>query len=199
MHAFILTSTNTGDTLCLDRNMTAQGGFRFADHDGCVDPNLPEVPRNNGNTRKAIEFVTHHPAREALQIVRRGKLMFNGDHDGLYATESLHGGPALFTRPYNFLSSLADWYFYVVLVPAVAGLVFLFRGPNPAERRIVAVATLSLLAIPLLLWGNQRFHVPLLPFMAILAAATVDAVLSWLHARWRPDDLPVVGLRQERH
>src|SRR5205823_5136260 len=95
MHAFIPTSTNTGDTLCLDRNMTAQGGFRFADHDGCVDPNLPEVPRNSGNTRKAIEFVTHHPAREALQIVRRAKLMFNGDHDGLYATGSLHGGPAL--------------------------------------------------------------------------------------------------------
>ena len=64
MHAFILTSTNTGDTLCLDRNLTAHGGFRFADHDGCVDPNLPEVPRNAGNTRKAISFVIHHPARK---------------------------------------------------------------------------------------------------------------------------------------
>ena len=198
MHAFIPTSTNTGDTLCLDRNMTAQGGFRFADHDGCVDPNLPEVPRNSGNTRKAIEFVTHHPAREALQIVRRAKLMFNGDHDGLYATESLHGGPALGTRPYNFLSSTADWYFFIILVPAIAGLVFLFRGPHPAERRIVAVAAISLLVIPLLLWGNQRFHFPLLPFMAVLAAATLDWVLTSLHARRRSDDLSVVGVRQER-
>jgi len=157
------------------------------------------VPRNSGNTRKAIEFVTHHPAREALQIVRRAKLMFNGDHDGLYATESLHGGPALGTRPYNFLSSTADWYFFVVLVPAIAGLVFLFRGPHPAQRRIVDVATISLLAIPLLLWGNQRFHFPLLPFMAILAAATLDWVLTSVHARRCPDDLPVVGVRQERH
>ena len=199
MHAFILTSTNTGDTLCLDRNMTAQGGFRFADHDGCVDPNLPEVPRNNGNTRKAIDFVVHHPAREALQIVRRAKLEFNGDHDGLYATVSLHGGPAPFTRPYNVLSSTADWFFYAVLVPATIGLVFLFVGPRAPERRIVAVATLSLLAIPLLLWGNQRFHVPLLPFMAILAAATIDWVIRFVHAGRRADDLPVVGLRQERY
>ena len=199
MHAFIPTSTNTGDTLCLDRNDTATGGFRFADHDGCVDPNLPEVPRNDGNTRKAIEFVTHEPGREALQILRRGQLMFNGDHDGLYATQSLHGDPAIRTQPYNFFSSTADWYFYVVLVPSVIGLVFLFRGPHPAERRIVAVATISLLVIPLLLWGNQRFHVPLIPFMALLAAATFDWVLQSLHARRGPDDLSVVGVRPERH
>ena len=84
-------------------------------------------------------------------------------------------------------------------MPAIAGLVFLFRGSHPAQRRIVAVATISLLAIPLLLWGNQRFHFPLLPFMAILAAATLDWVLTSVHARRRPDDLPVVGVRQERH
>jgi hypothetical protein len=97
------------------------------------------------------------------------------------------------------LSSTADWYFFVVLVPAIAGLVCLFRGPHAAERRLVAVATLSLLAIPLLLWGNQRFHFPLLPFMVILAAATIDRVLRFGHARRRSDDLPVLGLRQERH
>ena len=56
MHAFIVTSTNTGDTLCLDRNLTAYGGFRFADHDGCVDPGLPEVPRNAGNTRQSDQL-----------------------------------------------------------------------------------------------------------------------------------------------
>jgi len=198
MHAFVPTSTNTGDTLCLDRNDDATGGFRFADHDGCADPNLPEVPRNEENTRKAIDFVIHEPGREALQIVRRGQLMFNGDHDGLYATQSLHGDPAIRTQPYNFFSSTADWYFYVVLVPAIVGLVFLFRGPHPAERRIVAVATISLLVIPLLLWGNQRFHVPLLPFMGLLAAATIDWVLMSLHASRRADDLSVVGVRPGR-
>jgi 4-amino-4-deoxy-L-arabinose transferase-like glycosyltransferase len=198
MHAFIPTSTNTGDTLCLDRNMTAQGGFRFADHDGCVDPNLPEVPRNDGNTRKAISFVIHHPAREALQIVRRGHLEFNGDHDGLYATVSLHGGPTLLSPAYNFFSSAADWYFYGALVLSIAGVPLLFRGRNRSERRIVAVAAGSLLVIPLLLWGNQRFHVPLLPFMAITAAAAVHWVVRSAHARRGPDDLPVVGVRQQR-
>ena len=95
MHAFIVTSTNTGDTLCIDRNSTAKGGFRFAVHDGCVDRNLPEVARDSGNTRKAISCVIHNPGREALQIVRRAKFEFTEDHDGIEAVEGLHSEPLL--------------------------------------------------------------------------------------------------------
>ena len=38
MDGFVVSSTNMGDTLCLDRNLDATGRFRWADHDGCVDP-----------------------------------------------------------------------------------------------------------------------------------------------------------------
>ena len=176
MHAFIVTSTNTGDTLCLDRNMTAYGGFRFADHDGCVDPGLPEVPRNAGNTRKAISFVIHHPAREALQIVRRARYEFADDHDGIEATETLGSGRFLRPGVRNVLSDTADWYFFVVLGLAIVGLPrLLWAARRDPEARLVLVALTALVAIPLLLWGNQRFHLPLYPYMVILAAATVDA------------------------
>ena len=46
LDAFIPSSTNMGDTLCLDRNMEATGDFRFAAHDGCADPSLLEAERN---------------------------------------------------------------------------------------------------------------------------------------------------------
>lgn len=176
MHAFVVTSTNTGDTLCLDRNMTAYGGFRFADHDGCVDPGLPEVPRNAGNTRKAISFVVHHPAREALQIVRRARYEFADDHDGIDATETLGSGRFLSSGMRDTLSGAADWYFFVTLGLAVVGLPLLvLRARRSPEARLVLVALLALLSIPLLLWGNQRFHLPLYPYVVVLAAASVDA------------------------
>ena len=44
---------------------------------------------------------------------------------------------------------------------AVLGLVSFFRGRRP-DRLLVGLAALSLLVIPLLLYGNPRFHVPLL-------------------------------------
>ena len=47
LDAFVPTSTNTGDTLCLDRFEGANGGFRWADHEGCADPELPEVELNS--------------------------------------------------------------------------------------------------------------------------------------------------------
>jgi hypothetical protein len=187
MHAFIVTSTNTGDTLCLDRNLTAQGGFRFSDHDGCVDPDLPEVPRNAGNTRKAVSFVIHHPAREALQIVRRAKIEFSDDHDGIEATETLGSGPFLGARVRHILSVAADWYFFIVLGLAVVGLPLLLGAARKRpEVRLFLVALAAFVAIPLLLWGNQRFHLPLYPYLVVLAAAVIDSGARRLRPRW-PD------------
>jgi hypothetical protein len=176
--AFVPSSTNMGDTLCLDRNLEAKGGFRFADHDGCVDPGLDEVPRNRGNTRKAIEFVFEHPDREALQIVRRARFIFEHDHDGIVAVETLGGGPFLDDGVRTTLERVADWYFFAVGVLSVAGLATLVVGRRP-PRLLVLVALLSLLVVPLLLWGNPRFHLPLLPLMAVSAAGA----LQWAYAQ----------------
>lgn len=176
LDAFVPSSTNMGDTLCIDRNLDATGGFRFADHDGCVDPGLPEVPRNRGNTKKAVEFVLHHPDRELLQIVRRGRIMFAHDHDGIEATQTLGGGPFLSPRVVDVGSTTADWYFYAVVALALVGLPTYVRRDRRPQRLLVASGFAGLLAIPLLLWGNPRFHLPLAPFLVLTAAASLDAL-----------------------
>lgn len=184
MDSFVPSSTNMGDTLCIDRNLDATGGFRFADHDGCVDPSLPEVPRNRGNTRKAVEFVLEHPDRELLQIARRARIMFASDHDGIEAVQTLGSGAILSEGVVDVAEPVADGYFFVVLGLAVIGLpTFAVRHRRP-ERLLVASGLAGLLVIPLLLWGNPRFHLPLAPFMALSAAAAVDA--GWRRVRDRP-------------
>jgi 4-amino-4-deoxy-L-arabinose transferase-like glycosyltransferase len=187
MDAFIPSSTNMGDTLCLDRNLDATGGFRFADHDGCVDPGLAEVPRNAGNTRKAIHFVLDHPDRELLQIVRRARFMFRDDHDGIVAVQTLGGGAFLSERVVDVAEPVADVYFFAVLALSVVGLAgFAQRERRPA-RLIAASGLVGLLVIPLLLWGNPRFHLPLAPFMALSAAFALDAVWRRVHPTPPPD------------
>jgi 4-amino-4-deoxy-L-arabinose transferase-like glycosyltransferase len=186
LDAFVPSSTNMGDTLCIDRNLDAKGGFRFADHDGCVDPGLPEVPRNRGNTRKAIHFVVEHPDREVLQIGRRARLMFANDHDGIEAVQTLGGGPFLSPRVVDVAQPVADWYFYVVVGLAILGLPQLAKRDQRAQRLIVASGLLGLLAIPLLLWGNPRFHLPLAPFFVLSAALAIDALLRRARPRRAP-------------
>lgn len=179
LDAFVPSSTNMGDTLCIDRNLDAKGGFRFADHDGCVDPDLPEVERNQGNTKKAISFVLHHPDRELLQIVRRARIMFGGDHDGIEAVQTLGGGEMLTPRMVDATETFADRYFFAVLALAVVGLPTYFRHDGRPARLIALSGLVGLLVIPLLLWGNPRFHLPLAPFMALSAAGAIDAGWRW--------------------
>jgi hypothetical protein len=176
LDAFVPSSTNMGDTLCIDRNSGATGSFRWSVHDGCVDVRLPEVARNQGNTRKAVEWVVRNPGRELVQIGRRARHLFGHDHDGIESTESLGSGPILSDTGRELGYSTADWYCRGVLVLAVAGLPLLYRRSPRPQRRIVFATFGALLVIPLLLWGNPRFHQPLVPLMALSAGALTVAL-----------------------
>ena len=177
MDSPVVFSTNMGDTLCIDRSLDATGAFRFSTHDGCVSPDKSEVARNSGNTRKAISFVVEHPEREIQQIFKRAWYMGKSDHDGLGEAENKTGGSFLGQRVRTTLAHTADWYFYAVLPLAAVGFVAFFRGRRPA-RLFVGIAGLSLVVVPLGLWGNPRFHVPALPFLALAAAVPVVHVWS---------------------
>jgi hypothetical protein len=178
-----------GDTLCLDRNDEATGQFRWATHDGCADPDLPEAERNSASTRKALAWVADNPGRELLQIVRRAHFMYRTDDDGIGATEGLGSGEILSDTTRDALTKTADLYFLGVLALAFAGLPFLRRAPRP-ERRIVVVLGAVLVVVPLLLWGNPRFHQPVVPFMAVSVGLLASALWGAMTRRRAGDERP---------
>ena len=160
-------STNMGDTLCIDRNDDAEGGFRWAAHDGCADEGLAEVERNRQSTSKALRWVAAHPGREALQIVRRTRLILGDDHDGLDTVERNGRHPVAGA---GILRPLADGWFLVGLVLAAVGVVRSRRRPE--VLLLVGLPLAVLLGIAALLWGTPRFHVPAIPYFAAFAAIT---------------------------
>ena len=170
MHAFVPVSTNLGDTACLDRSMKADGGFRWA-VDGCADPGLPEAERSRKNVGNAISFVLHHPAKEVELMGKRFGRMLEHDHSGLHEAESVNG-EVLSPGMRRIAIDTADWFFWLVMSASAIGLVGLLRaGSRRPERILVAVAFVSLLLLPVALWGNVRFHIPVLPLAAIAACA----------------------------
>lgn len=175
-------STNLGDTVCLDRHPGATGGFQFAQHDGCAPPEWPEAQRSAESTRRAVRFVLDDPIRELEQIGRRGAAMVRDDHDGLTAVESGDGNRFLGERSRALLRTVSDWFFWIALVLGVLGLPVLLRGRHPAGgrpgRAVVATAAVTLVVVPLGLWGATRFHMPVLPYLAL-------SVGSALAAPWR--------------
>jgi hypothetical protein len=171
MHAFVPISTNLGDTACIDRSLDADGGFRWAGHDGCADPSLPEAERNRENIGKAVSFVVHHPLKELELMAKRLGRMLEHDHSGLQEAESVNG-TVLSGWVRRLAVDVADWWFWLTMAASVAGVVGLLRrGARRPEHLLVVVAYGSLLLLPVLLWGNVRFHIPVLPFAAVAAAA----------------------------
>ena len=112
--------------------------------------------------------------------------MFANDHDGIEAVQTLGGGPFLSPRVVDAAQPLADWYFYVVVGLAIVGLPQLAKRDQRAQRLIVASGLLGLLVIPLLLWGNPRFHLPLAPFFVLSAALAIDVLLRRARPRRAP-------------
>ena len=184
LDGFVPSSTNMGDTLCLDRYEGADARFTFPNHDGCVAPDTPEAERNQANTRKAIRWVIDNPDQEVRQIFERTFYMFRNDNDGLDAVEGLTVEPVFSESERDVLAKTADLYFLVVLALSIVGLVFLRGTPRP-ERRIVVVVAATLLIVPVLLWGNPRFHQPVVPFMAVSIGLLVSAIVNALAARRR--------------
>lgn len=177
--AFVPISTNLGDTVCMDRTLEANGTFRFAVHDGCADPDLPEAERNRANLRKAVSFVVQHPWKEVHLWGMRTYRMMSDDRVALREVEELGAGRFLPDRLRSGLGLLADTWFFAVGALAIAGAALRRRDlwATP-ERTVVLVTAVGLLLIPIGLWGAQRFHVPLAPFMATGAALAIVAFVD---------------------
>lgn len=187
-HAFIPVSTNLGDTLCLDNAPGAYGGFRALPpectppapirSDGFrsgTDPNrdgADEAKNNSHNLRVAVSWALHHPSAEASLVFRRAFYGYRDDHDALTDLVGAHGNfpPTGIRKPF---SRLADAYYYVVLVLALFGIRKFLGDPR---RLFVLLVGASIAAVPIFLYGLVRFHIPLLPFLAIGAALTINVI-----------------------
>ena len=173
MDAFVPISTNLGDTLCMDRTEEANGTFRFTGA-GCADPTIGEVSRSSINTMRALVFVLEDPLKEAHLIAMRAYRMMEHDHTGLDEIEANESVTFSDSAAGAVLRAVSDTWFFLI---GACALVTVARDRRrlcaTPQRTLLTVTSAGLLVIPLGLWGNPRFHVPLLPLMAIAAASGI--------------------------
>ena len=180
MRAPVFIATNLGEALCLDRNPDATGAFSDTRR-WCRAPysHLPlrdvEVAQNRGGIRTALRFVVENPATEARLILWRGYYTYRSDHDGLTANESNGSDRFIPPRIRGLLTVVADSWFFAILALALLGLPAFLSRRHP-RRLFVALCAAAMAVVPLGLYGHPRFHEPLLPFLAILAAAPLCAL-----------------------
>jgi 4-amino-4-deoxy-L-arabinose transferase-like glycosyltransferase len=174
--SFVPISTNLGDNLCMSRHPGADGAFQ--PHAACIVRTKTstlaerEIEVNDTNTRRAARFVREHPATEVKLVFLRAYHTVENDHDGLLASESYGSNRYIPSTLRRALEITADAYFFVALALSVLA-VPAFIGRRRPWRLFFSLAALALAVQPLIFFGDPRFHVPVLPFMAVFAAVTL--------------------------
>ena len=178
MHAFIPMSTNTGDNLCIGHGPHATGGFR-------IDPECTgkrtilegprgEVAHDKEARSKAWKEIGQSWTREPWLTWRRLDIMFEQDHDGLQGVTSYQTDHWMPAATFNDWAQVGDDYGAAVVTLGIVGAAVLLARRRGHGVALVAI-TVVVIAVPLAFFGDARFKVPAMPFVAVAAAVALEA------------------------
>jgi 4-amino-4-deoxy-L-arabinose transferase-like glycosyltransferase len=187
MHSPILVSTNVGDDLCYGHNPDATGAYLVTGF--CEPPELPirretELRHYKWNTKEAWTYATHHPRREVELLGLRARWGFgDGDNEGLLVVESYKDDRFIDRGLRRTLFVIANTWYYACAALALFGLYAFVRRRDDTRLLMMLFAMLGLILVPLMFIGEPRYHLPVLPFVALLAAVPVTALIRRLAGR----------------
>jgi 4-amino-4-deoxy-L-arabinose transferase-like glycosyltransferase len=181
MHAAVL-STNTGDNMCMSRHVGGSGAFELpndrcntAPFDGESRPAY-EVDRDAQGRRLALDFIRDHPTDEVKQWVKRVYHTFTSDDDGLTAVESYGDNAFIGHNLRRALSDTANVFFDVTVLLSLVAVPIVLRRREPGWFIVALIVPATVILPVLATFGDVRFHVPGLPFFALLAAVPIVAI-----------------------
>ncbi len=185
---FILISANGGWVVYYGNHEGARGGY-----DG-IDKAVAYQARHRGKTlaetflnvesaawRDAWEFVRSKPLAWAAILPRKIRQTYGSDRDGL---DLLKGGGRVGERGYARLLSLANTFWFSILLLAATGLP-LMRAWKPEAKVLVVGVLVTWFVFHLLTIGEDRYHVPEALPLALCAATGLQFTLGKVSASVR--------------
>ena len=181
----VLISTNAGVNFWMGHNPNAGGALDLAAGNELVfrHPELTTVERevriNIEGFRDGLAYAAGHPARELVLPFRKLFWLYYNDEEGLKWNEGHGAQPFLSGAARQALTALSNVYYF-----AVAGFLLLGAPLWLSLRRPGRLLLVSLLAywtlVHLVFFGDPRFHAPIMPIVALLAATPWQMLRSGL-------------------
>ena len=168
-HAPILVSANDGFNLYVGHNPDATGRFVGPTELWAMDPGISYREREALFSREgrdlAIEYAVHHPGREVVLSLKKLFYLFVPDSDALdWANYGTSVAPDSVREGLMWFS---DAYYWLLLLLGIGGVVAAWR--QRAVRWLLFVFA-SWAAFHVVFFAEPRFHIPLLPLVALVAA-----------------------------
>jgi 4-amino-4-deoxy-L-arabinose transferase-like glycosyltransferase len=189
MGSFVPISTNEGGNLYIGNYEGATGRVvmgagawaseRYAD----LPPAEQEIAVNDLLLREGLKFMFTHPIREVQLSGSKIRALYSDDEEALLGIPNRQAGESI---PHDdLIARIGNGLFFGALAVAAGGLLLWLRRPRgEMALPVLVVAVFTLGQLPF--FADSRFHYPMLPSIALLAAAGLTAVFDrsvW--RRWR--------------
>jgi 4-amino-4-deoxy-L-arabinose transferase-like glycosyltransferase len=183
LDAPVLIATNAGVDFWIGHHESAAGDFGALGGEQLVysHPELDAVARevraNNDGFVKGLAFAVTHPAQELALPFEKLFWLYYNDEEGLRWNEGHGGQEFLSGTARDGLLALSNVYYYAVLGLLALGVGRWFSLREPGRVLLLSLVVYWTL-IHLVFFGNPRFHAPVMPLIALLAALAWAGALS---------------------
>jgi 4-amino-4-deoxy-L-arabinose transferase-like glycosyltransferase len=183
LEAPVFVSTNAGINLWIGHHEGADGsGGQTAGADLIYShPELSSVARevrvNSEGFRKGITYALTHPEEEMRLPFKKFFWLFYNDEEGLKWNDG-HGAQSFMsTGLRDGLIALSNIYYFAMLAMVALGVRLWFSTKDAGKLLLISLIAYWI-AIHVVFFGDPRFHAPIMPIAALLAAPALVALWS---------------------
>ncbi len=193
MNAFVPMSTNTGDNFCIGFHDGATGGFSIAaacaTSGNYTDGPEIEVARDGELRARTLRWIADNPGEIPTLSFKKLQITLSHDADAVFAFESYGADAHLSNSERSLLNWVCNVYYWVVSLLALVGVALVLRDWRAANKStgnkatslrrtasyglVLVFVCLFGALLPVLFFGHERFKIPILPCVALLAALAI--------------------------
>jgi len=168
-NGFVLVANNDGTNLWMGNNPESDGGYMP----------LPEVSfdneleRNNYFKESAINFILNNPADYIKLSINRFYITYKSETIGIVWNQS-YLNKVVSGTGITIMKLISTIYWWMILILGIAGIFIFISKHNSDIFSPLIIATMYFFIIPILTVGQDRYHMPTIPFITIFSAYAIE-------------------------
>lgn len=172
---FVLVSANGGANLWMGNNPQSNGGYM----------DLPdihfenEVARDQYFKKEAVDFIIHNPISYLKLMLKRAVTTYKSETIGVVWNGALE--KQLNPSGILALKLISTLFWWFIVLASIVGIYHLFQQKTLAWHHALFAVAAFFFVFPLLTVAQDRYHLPINPFLAIFAAYAIKQHLLTNH------------------
>jgi hypothetical protein len=172
-NGFVLIAANDGVNLWMGNNPESDGSYMSAPRD--LSQN--ELERNNYLKAEAVSYILKNPVDYVKLSIKRFFITYKSETIGIHWNLS-YLEKVVDSRVITAMKLISTVYWWMILLLGIVGIYLFIRKKKLEIFNPFTVIIVYFFMIPILTVGQDRYHMPIMPFFAIFFAYAVEYYIT---------------------